>query len=169
MIRRPPRSTLFPYTTLFRSSASKVRAPIRGGSYRWPGTDERWSAALAAGRHGLDEHRPVGARAPDDDAGARILEGNEGDAGVRDRLGKRHGRQRWRPCELGAAGARVRGPARPRPPPPGGRGTRPRPPPPPPRPPPARGAPRAAGGVRGRAGDGPGPLPAGEAPPPPGA
>src|SRR3712207_8261150 len=26
MIRRPPRSTLFPYTTLFRSSSAKVRA-----------------------------------------------------------------------------------------------------------------------------------------------
>src|SRR2546430_15044998 len=26
MIRRPPRSTLFPYTTLFRSSPSRVRA-----------------------------------------------------------------------------------------------------------------------------------------------
>src|SRR2546428_8789772 len=29
MIRRPPRSTLFPYTTLFRST--KSRAPARGG------------------------------------------------------------------------------------------------------------------------------------------
>src|SRR2546430_6840300 len=27
MIRRPPRSTLFPYTTLFRSAARLVRAP----------------------------------------------------------------------------------------------------------------------------------------------
>src|SRR2546422_5568262 len=43
MIRRPPRSTLFPYTTLFRSKkthsssleeheAEKVRAHLRGGS-----------------------------------------------------------------------------------------------------------------------------------------
>src|SRR5690349_24764584 len=29
MIRRPPRSTLFPYTTLFRSSWSPVAAPSR--------------------------------------------------------------------------------------------------------------------------------------------
>src|SRR3989442_7586767 len=29
MIRRPPRSTLFPYTTLFRSCA--VRSPVVGG------------------------------------------------------------------------------------------------------------------------------------------
>src|SRR5258708_39856962 len=29
MIRRPPRSTLFPYTTLFRSNADKVEAMTR--------------------------------------------------------------------------------------------------------------------------------------------
>src|SRR5256886_15188407 len=29
MIRRPPRSTLFPYTTLFRSRAGMVSAPLR--------------------------------------------------------------------------------------------------------------------------------------------
>src|SRR3712207_8830163 len=29
MIRRPPRSTLFPYTTLFRSQRSKIAAPVR--------------------------------------------------------------------------------------------------------------------------------------------
>src|SRR2546425_8634951 len=28
MIRRPPRSTLFPYTTLFRSHPARVHAPI---------------------------------------------------------------------------------------------------------------------------------------------
>src|SRR5688572_32104424 len=41
MIRRPPRSTLFPYTTLFRSSprADRNKAPRRGGrrSRRGPG------------------------------------------------------------------------------------------------------------------------------------
>src|SRR5258706_8459047 len=38
MIRRPPRSTLFPYTTLFRSSVSQSRPRIwrsRGGSTEW--------------------------------------------------------------------------------------------------------------------------------------
>src|SRR5688572_32326731 len=30
MIRRPPRSTLFPYTTLFRSSAAESRRPRLG-------------------------------------------------------------------------------------------------------------------------------------------
>src|SRR5207247_9302472 len=29
MLRPPPRSTLFPYTTLFRSSATRTRAPSR--------------------------------------------------------------------------------------------------------------------------------------------
>src|SRR6266536_5959052 len=33
MIRRPPRSTLFPYTTLFRSSPSRCRP--RGRAPRW--------------------------------------------------------------------------------------------------------------------------------------
>src|SRR3712207_8265270 len=32
MIRRPPRSTLFPYTTLFRSAAELVRAVERAGA-----------------------------------------------------------------------------------------------------------------------------------------
>src|SRR5256885_10424569 len=33
MIRRPPRSTLFPYTTLFRSSIEKRGSPLRS-SYK---------------------------------------------------------------------------------------------------------------------------------------
>src|SRR2546429_7175303 len=33
MIRRPPRSTLFPYTTLFRSSSQRLR--LRASSARW--------------------------------------------------------------------------------------------------------------------------------------
>src|SRR2546427_9666437 len=34
MIRRPPRSTLFPYTTLFRSDAASARLPGHP-DYRW--------------------------------------------------------------------------------------------------------------------------------------
>src|SRR2546422_8426985 len=41
MIRRPPRSTLFPYTTLFRSlrgdRGARARARRRPGSDRWGG------------------------------------------------------------------------------------------------------------------------------------
>src|SRR5256884_6061218 len=32
MIRRPPRSTLFPYTTLFRSQANPNVGPLAGGT-----------------------------------------------------------------------------------------------------------------------------------------
>src|SRR5256884_9547517 len=39
MIRRPPRSTLFPYTTLFRSAPGRIAGGSSGGS----------AAALAAG------------------------------------------------------------------------------------------------------------------------
>src|SRR5256885_7337112 len=42
MIRRPPRSTLFPYTTLFRSRRS--RRP-KGG---WPPTSKRWKPTSSA-------------------------------------------------------------------------------------------------------------------------
>src|SRR3712207_7061080 len=43
MIRRPPRSTLFPYTTLFRSQASGALMPVSGMRFHWsacqpPGT-----------------------------------------------------------------------------------------------------------------------------------
>src|SRR2546427_8157764 len=34
MIRRPPRSTLFPYTTLFRSRATRARTPEAPGLRR---------------------------------------------------------------------------------------------------------------------------------------
>src|SRR6266699_4874761 len=34
MIRRPPRSTLFPYTTLFRSAAPRSVPSSRGGPWR---------------------------------------------------------------------------------------------------------------------------------------
>src|SRR5256885_12246654 len=44
MIRRPPRSTLFPYTTLFRSP------PPRPGGDRFSGADDhRWARRLALG------------------------------------------------------------------------------------------------------------------------
>src|SRR2546430_11035623 len=38
MIRRPPRSTLFPYTTLFRSLVRKWRPPARW--WHWPNWKE---------------------------------------------------------------------------------------------------------------------------------
>src|SRR2546430_13208988 len=61
MIRRPPRSTLFPYTTLFRSLASVKRdmAKVMGfvefnGGHRYadfiPGTDKVAEYGIAADR-----------------------------------------------------------------------------------------------------------------------
>src|SRR5215471_7799950 len=40
MIRRPPRSTLFPYTTLFRSPLRPGSRPAGSASHRWP--PKRW-------------------------------------------------------------------------------------------------------------------------------
>src|SRR3712207_8774471 len=59
MIRRPPRSTLFPYTTLFRSPGSAAltgqgRAPLAGGSPSR--TRHRSGLAQARPRH-LAPHR----------------------------------------------------------------------------------------------------------------
>src|SRR5438309_7602929 len=47
MIRRPPRSTLFPYTTLFRSSATSTGL--------WPGSP-RWRRATASMSRRSEEH-----------------------------------------------------------------------------------------------------------------
>src|SRR5215217_8312593 len=48
MIRRPPRSTLFPYTTLFR--------PWPRGSARWPGSGASWRPCR--GRRSACPRRP---------------------------------------------------------------------------------------------------------------
>src|SRR5687767_15357251 len=66
MIRRPPRSTLFPYTTLFRSALRALRPrgrgrPVQAGRRPRPrGAPER--AAPSAGRlHGLARRPPAAA------------------------------------------------------------------------------------------------------------
>src|SRR3712207_7250658 len=51
MIRRPPRSTLFPYTTLFRSVQVRGAGPHRGGP-RPPDNGRRACAVPAGGEHG---------------------------------------------------------------------------------------------------------------------
>src|SRR3712207_7309635 len=57
MIRRPPRSTLFPYTTLFRSDpAATVLEPERAGARRRdeaPVLEAPRAVRPAAGREGL--------------------------------------------------------------------------------------------------------------------
>src|SRR5256886_16598459 len=62
MIRRPPRSTLFPYTTLFRSASrpatDRPRAPPTGRGLRS-------STPLAPARFGHDQRgRPVDSQLP---------------------------------------------------------------------------------------------------------
>src|SRR6266508_5323342 len=53
LIRRPPRSTLFPYTTLFRSRAPR-RQPVRGRrGRRLPDVDRRAFPATRAYARGL--------------------------------------------------------------------------------------------------------------------
>src|SRR2546426_5675168 len=51
MIRRPPRSTLFPYTTLFRSLAAR-RAARRPGSHPGHETLQAGEPRVEAGLHG---------------------------------------------------------------------------------------------------------------------
>src|SRR2546421_7219725 len=57
MIRRPPRSTLFPYTTLFRSAPLLCAAP--SPDHRAPHLDAR------AAQHSLDRRRARRVRGPD--------------------------------------------------------------------------------------------------------
>src|SRR2546425_7919926 len=53
MIRRPPRSTLFPYTTLFRSRTWRGRPPH--ARTRWSPVDVRRGAAEAALKYSRSE------------------------------------------------------------------------------------------------------------------
>src|SRR5258708_35932245 len=46
MIRRPPRSTLFPYTTLFRSSLSSYSNTNLGAVLRWSNTNNWYKAYI---------------------------------------------------------------------------------------------------------------------------
>src|SRR2546422_7772793 len=48
MIRRPPRSTLFPYTTLFRSRMSLTNRPPRAGGWRMSGDGLGFCAVISS-------------------------------------------------------------------------------------------------------------------------
>src|SRR2546427_11129289 len=62
MIRRPPRSTLFPYTTLFRSLCVHPADfcwrgnRLCGAEHRWPGTPARISEIRPRLRERSEEH-----------------------------------------------------------------------------------------------------------------
>src|SRR3712207_8093353 len=57
MIRRPPRSTLFPYTTLFRSSRTPAQ---HGAAARAGGGGTRRCGGGGGVRHGLRDRRAAG-------------------------------------------------------------------------------------------------------------
>src|SRR5436189_5251024 len=83
VLRRPPRSTLFPYTTLFRSGSGTIpieaalignrKAPGLERSFQfmtWPGFDRAlWSETVASAKASVREN-PLDIRAADRDAGA---------------------------------------------------------------------------------------------------
>src|SRR2546425_13132356 len=75
MIRRPPRSTLFPYTTLFRSlgvaavagaiataTAGPLRGVGRGANLRWFGAGLAGGAGLGGAGGTRPRRRPAAAR-----------------------------------------------------------------------------------------------------------
>src|SRR2546430_5852948 len=78
MIRRPPRSTLFPYTTLFRSPEYFLQSHRHGRR----AVIEIVDADTRAAGHGQARRRPLLERAP-------LLGGEPGTQGI----GERHARQ----------------------------------------------------------------------------
>src|SRR5690349_23174224 len=50
MIRRPPRSTLFPYTTLFRSPMDQREGALALGATKWETT---WKVVVPYARRGI--------------------------------------------------------------------------------------------------------------------
>src|SRR3712207_8835777 len=70
MIRRPPRSTLFPYTTLFRSEAAGG-----GGTLSLPRGDPRPGGALVGAGAGAGGGRSGGRASP----GRALSSGRSGD------------------------------------------------------------------------------------------
>src|SRR5260221_9632148 len=72
MIRRPPRSTLFPYTTLFRSGGTRRRQASRGLCLRPLG--ERGARGIRSPSHRNRRERENDARAPRSDGRKRRSE-----------------------------------------------------------------------------------------------
>src|ERR1051326_7775686 len=115
MIRRPPRSTLFPYTTLFRSARGRVRGALGGrrGSPVLPGDGpagrqwlvHRGDVGVLHGRLGADHGRPApaGSRAAASVGGAH--KGGEGAPGG---ISDGRGRPRPPPTSWAPAGRRRR-------------------------------------------------------------
>src|SRR5205085_8027105 len=59
MIRRPPRSTLFPYTTLFRSPREALHVEVRGGARAPPPRVHRGVSLGAVSARALARREPA--------------------------------------------------------------------------------------------------------------
>src|SRR5229473_137309 len=101
MIRRPPRSTLFPYTTLFRSRGGGT-GMVAGSAPRTARRDHRLALHVALGVRGL-------ACAASRSVGARFTGGGRRIPGAQRLLDRRLGRARWLARRSGAVRARVAG------------------------------------------------------------
>src|SRR5256885_7052109 len=55
MIRRPPRSTLFPYTTLFRSAGEKNSTAHRSAGHQGEQPDDQLEVAASSRDRGIGE------------------------------------------------------------------------------------------------------------------
>src|SRR2546426_2169987 len=106
MIRRPPRSTLFPYTTLFRSPGGARRAPRRRGAQGAGG--EHLRAIAADGRPGRQRARDDAARGGGDRPQPRLGQlGGKFRRGAAPAAGPAGGAPwRGRPADGAAAGGR---------------------------------------------------------------
>src|SRR2546430_17687536 len=110
MIRRPPRSTLFPYTTLFRSHRdlavlrARRRGGLRGASPAWPRGGAVPHVGLSGGARAVSRRRAALARQLPRVGAHAVLAGREcdllGDPGVR--------RVARAPARTGDAGPRDR-------------------------------------------------------------
>src|SRR3712207_9079537 len=88
MIRRPPRSTLFPYTTLFRSDPVDPEV-LAGQARNAPLTRPRPGHADLPGmqKYGFNDARPVLERASARETAARVALGAVASAFLRQALG----------------------------------------------------------------------------------
>src|SRR3712207_8774760 len=68
MIRRPPRSTLFPYTTLFRSGARIIEFLVSGCGEPRPGRGRRRARKHGPGQPGMPCPGPLELALGDQDA-----------------------------------------------------------------------------------------------------
>src|SRR2546422_10140386 len=101
MIRRPPRSTLFPYTTLFRSSsAPRHRTAPASRRTPWPWTTSRWTRGCRTRCGGYRETDRTAGAAPAAPARPVPRVRLRGATRSEERRGGEEGRSWWSPDHL---------------------------------------------------------------------